>query len=283
MLNSREQTGFSVDILEIIFSKYGGIDTPIKTRKSLSQFLEFCKSYGTYRAFTYTRQKHFFRSTFTTIKRILNYLFVVVDELDNAYLNRFSSLNSVNIGINAIDNSTLIVDTFPIYISRPSSDQNLFYNGKYKGHVLKVQVFCDHQANIVFYSGPHLGCTHDVQIFYDNHSSITVNEKILADKAYCGNRAKQMGIIAPHKRTINNGFSAEQSDFNAIHGFYRSRMEHAIGYLKRFSILSQRYRGRIIGQSCPNISKFVKVLIHLNYMQTYKYPIRHICEKTHGL
>ena len=276
LLNPREQTGFCSDVLEDIFIKYGGQNTPIRTRQALSNFLEFCKGYGTYRMFTFTRQRRSFRSTFTKIKRILNYLFAVVDELGNAYLNRLSSMNIVNIGIDAIDRSSLIVDTFPIYINRPSENQNLFYNGKYKGHVLKVQVFCDHQANIVFYSGPHLGCTHDVQIFYDNHPLIAIDEKILADKAYYGNRAKQMGIVAPHKRTINNDFSTEQSEFNAIHGFYRSRVEHSIGYLKRFSILSQKYRGRIIGQQYPNISKFIKVLIHLNYMQTKRYPIRRV-------
>lgn len=276
LLNAREQTGFSTDVLEDIFIKYGGMETPIKTRKSLSRFLEFCKGYSTYRMFTFTREKRSFRSVCTKIKRILNYLYVVVNELEVAFLNRLSSQNSVNIGISSINQSTLIVDTFPIYINRPSRHQNLFYNGKYKGHVLKVQVFCDHQANIIFFSGPHLGCTHDVQIFYDNHPLISVDEKILADKAYCGNRAKNMGIVAPHKKSINYDFTTEESNFNAIHGFYRSRVEHSIGYLKRFSILSQRYRGRVVGQSYPDISKFVKVLIHLNYMQTRKYPIRRI-------
>ena len=276
LLNSKEQTGFSVDILEEIFLKYGGFETPIKTRKSLATFLEYCKGYGTYRMFTYIRQRKSFRGTFTKIKKILNYLFTKVDELQEGFINRLSPQNTVNIGIEEIDSSKLIVDTFPIYINRPSEDQNLFYNGKYKGHVLKVQVFCDHRANIIFFSGPHIGCTHDAKIFYENYPVLPVQEKILADKAYCGNRAKNMGIITPFKKPINSDYSTEQRKFNEIHAFYRSRVEHSIGYLKRFSILSQRYRGRILNQRYPLISKFVKVLIHLNYIQTRKYPIRKV-------
>lgn len=134
----------------------------------LATFFEYCKGYVTYRMFTYARNRKSFRGTFTKIKRILNHLFYSVDELQERILNRFLQQNTVNICISEIDNSKLIVDTFPIYINRPSEDQNLFFNGKYKGHV-KVQVFCDHQANIIFYSRPHLGCAHDVQHFYENH------------------------------------------------------------------------------------------------------------------
>ena len=98
LLNAREQTGFSADVLEDIFIKYGGMETPIKTRKSLSQFLEFCKGYSTYRMFAFIREKLSFRIVCTKIKRILNYLYVIVNKSVVSFLNRLSSQNNVNIG-----------------------------------------------------------------------------------------------------------------------------------------------------------------------------------------
>ena len=42
--------------------------------------------------------------------------------MENAYLNRLLPINKVNIGIDVINHSTLIVDIFPIYINRSSND-----------------------------------------------------------------------------------------------------------------------------------------------------------------
>ena len=142
--------------------------------------------------------------------------------------------------------------------------------------MLKVQVICDHRANIVYFSGPHIGCTHDDRIFYEHHPTISRDETILADKAYVGRRASEMGIITPFKSRRGRELTEEQKNFNLFHAFYRSRVEHSIGYLKRFAVLSQRYRGRVKGVAVPLIAKFIKVLIHLNYIQTYKYPLRRL-------
>jgi hypothetical protein len=153
------------------------------------------------------------------------------------------SENQLDSNILGIKLASLCVDTFPIYINRPEKHQELFYNGKYKSHVLKVQVFCDNRASIVGFSGPHVGCTHDLSIFYDNRPMINTNETILGDKAYCGRVAKQLGIIAPFKKPPNRQLSEEQIVFNGIHAFNRSSVEHSIGYLKRFQILYARHRG----------------------------------------
>ena len=81
--------------------------------------------------------------------------------------------------------------------------------------------------NIIFYSRPHLGCTHDVQLFNKNHPTISV-KKILADIAYCGNIARNVGIVAPHKRSVNIDCTREQIVFNTMHYFCPSKVEHII-------------------------------------------------------
>ena len=126
LLNAREQTGFEACVLEDIYQKYCGLNTPIKTRKHLSLFLEYCKGYNSIRHFTYTRQKSSFRSYYHKVKQALNHLDRNLDELQEAFLNRFSPSNELTIGVPSLDQSKLIVDTFPVYINRPTEDQAFF-------------------------------------------------------------------------------------------------------------------------------------------------------------
>ena len=140
--------------------------------------------------------------------------------------------------------------------------------------MLKVQVFSDNRENIVSYSGPHIGSIHDLSIFYHNYPIILPNERILADKAYCGTRAKHLCVLSSFKKIRGRRLSDEKTAFNQLHSFYRLRFEHAIGYLKRFQIISCKYRGRVVGKAIPFISKVVKLLIHLNFIQTSNHPIR---------
>ena len=86
-------------------------------------------------------------------KLFLNYLFKFVNELDSGWEQRNRPSNEVlSTGLGGIISSSL--DTFPIYIQLPGQNQELFYNVKYKRHISKAQVICDHTANIIWYSGP---------------------------------------------------------------------------------------------------------------------------------
>ena len=59
--------------------------------------------------------------------------------------------------------------------------------------------------------------------------------------------------------------------YNKVHGFYRVRIEHAFSYLKRFAILSGRYRGRVEPfmregepHSITPIHRALHIICHLN-------------------
>jgi hypothetical protein len=267
-------TGFTAEILEDIFLKYCGRSTPIKNRKHLAVFLEWCMCYRTVRSSASSRGLKSYRNVHVAVRKAIDYLFKVVNELEYAFLSRLDVDNAIHTAFENMNRSTCLLDSFPIYINRPSRNQGLFYNGKYKRHILKVQALVDHRGNLIWFSGPHVGCQHDVSLFYEHHPVLMPGETILADKAYVGARAAALGVLAPIKSRRSGPLSAQERDFNGIHTRHRSRVEHAFGYLKRFGIMSNRYRGRVIGESHPNICKVTKILIHLNYMRTRKYPLR---------
>jgi hypothetical protein len=137
-----------------------------------------------------------------------------------------------------------------------------------------VQVVCDHLGNIIWYSGPHLGTPHDLSLYVAIHPDLEAKEQLLADKAYFGAHGQRLGIISPHKKPARGVLSRRQQAFNTIHRWYRSRIEHAIGFVKRFSILSNRYCGRISNLDHSFIAKALKVIVHLNYLYTSKYQMR---------
>jgi hypothetical protein len=140
--------------------------------------------------------------------------------------------------------------------------------------VLKVQAICDHLGNIIWYSGPHRGTTHDLSLYADDHPNLEAQEQLLADKAYYGARGSNLGLVTPHKKPVRSVLTRRQLAYNTVHRWYRSRIEHAIGFLKRFAILSNQYRGRITTPTVSFIAKALKVIIHLNYMYTKKHQMR---------
>jgi hypothetical protein len=140
---------------------------------------------------------------------------------------------------------------------------------------VKFQAIADSKGRIIWYSGPHLGKTHDISIFYQYLPPFEVHERVLADKGYCGERAKNLGCIAPFKRNrarrnTDSGdlervpLTRRQLTFNSLLSYYRIEVEHAFGYLKRFHIVGHKYRGSLKG-TC-RLSKAMKILLNFEYL-----------------
>ena len=76
-------------------------------------------------------------------KRLLNqqtkYLAETMNEVNQRFPQRFSDANKIPHIFPPLVAAS--VDTFPVYVNRPKSSiwQKKLYNGKYKGHVIKVQ------------------------------------------------------------------------------------------------------------------------------------------------
>jgi hypothetical protein len=179
-------------------------------RKQLWSLLKYYKKYNVFRAsanwfhgYHQTRLRETEEYLVSRMKLIFNNSFPVRKESQNNLSHVFPSSVSG------------CVDTFPIFIRRPRGRwQSACYNGKYKGHVLKVslhaqhnnkttlyallqiQIVVDHTGSPIWWSGPHLGTTADVEIWRANHPTLDVNEKLLADKAYQGDH----DLLTPYKR-----------------------------------------------------------------------------------
>ena len=64
------------------------------------------------------------------------------------------------------------------------------------------------------------------------------------DTGYIGIKKIQANSVLPKKKTKKNPLTAEDKTLNREISSDRVSNEHAIGFIKRFKILSERYRNR---------------------------------------
>jgi hypothetical protein len=93
----------------------------------------------------------------------------------------------------------------------------------------------------MWYSNPHIGTIHDIKMYELVTPPLRENESLLADKAYVAERYRGK-LIGPIKKGKGGELTKKQESYNLIHRWYRSTIEHAIGYLKRYKILAGTYR-----------------------------------------
>lgn len=117
------------------------------------------------------------------------------------------------------------------------------YNGKYKEHVMKLQIVTDLLGRVIWFSGPHPGSDHDTVIWKHANpiSAMHPLETFLADKAYIG----QQNITGQFKKSKNNPLTEFKNCWNCIHGYFRVTVEHSIGFARVFGYLRQKHRGHI--------------------------------------
>src|SRR5689334_19363758 len=107
--------------------------------------------------------------------------------------------------------------------------------------VLQVQALTDHRGRIVAFTGPHIG-THDKELWERHRREFRLGprESILADKAY----VSCTQVLHPFKKPRGGTLTVQQEASNIVHSWYRSTVEHAFAYLKRFRIL-RKFRGMV--------------------------------------
>jgi len=88
------------------------------------------------------------------------------------------------------------------------------------------------------------GKRHDFRLFKESKTHI--HPEILAetDTGYVGIKKIHANSLLPKKKTKKNLLTAEDKAANRKISGERVGNEHAIGFIKRFRILSERYRNR---------------------------------------
>ncbi len=88
------------------------------------------------------------------------------------------------------------------------------------------------------------GKTHDFKLFKDSKLHFSSETELLADKGYLGISNLHSNSTIPIKASKNHPLSPEEKEFNSAVFKRRIYMEHIHRYIKRFCILSSRYRNK---------------------------------------
>lgn len=142
-----------------------------------------------------------------------------------------------------------IVDGTEQPIERPKDPekQKTYYSGKKKRHTIKKQVTVNLEGLILDAPPAVEGKRHDYKVFQETE---TLSERIpkevgvLLDSGYqgAGEGQAEGRVLLPKKATKLHPLSQEEKASNRMLSQLRVKVEHAIGRLKRFKILSERFR-----------------------------------------
>ena len=267
----KDSTALDPQTLEDIFIQYGGRGTPFRKRSDVVHFFVFLKSYPTARSWP-TVVNGQYRHKFRKIMIQLEHLFTVMDEFTRLVDERNLDSNKmpeILSNVFDVDNVRLCVDTFPVYLRRPKKNQRWWYQAKYHAHVAKIQAVTDLKGNILWISGPHLGSTGDITLWrWYRPSWLRAEEIILGDKAYIGGS----NCVCPKKKPAGGELTTLEKSYNLVHCHFRVRCEHAFGAIKRWGIVSQRYRGRVTADNGLRLHKIVSVMAQVVNMFNRNHP-----------
>jgi hypothetical protein len=136
------------------------------------------------------------------------------------------------------------IDATETPIERQKKGQRKFYSGKKKRHTIKSQIVVDKATKEIICVKTSEGKKHDFKIFKESKLPINKDTKVESDSGYQGIKDIHKNSEHPKKKPRNGELSAEEKAENRQISRSRISNEHAIGYLKRFRILSVRYRNR---------------------------------------
>lgn len=147
------------------------------------------------------------------------------------------------------EGETLILDGTEQRIQRPSGYdiQKEFYSGKKKGHTVKSLIISTLDKYIHFVSYCWVGRAHDFTVLKEEfppEESWFDPFEIRIDLGYQGFEKEypNVKVFIPAKKPKGGELSTEQKSNNKILARERIKVEHAIGGMKRYDILSNTCR-----------------------------------------
>jgi hypothetical protein len=129
----------------------------------------------------------------------------------------------------------------PIYRPRDDDTQKLHYSGKKKRHTLKTEYIITEKGRIVSGSPSHPGSHHDLTVRREG-PKLPDGARLYGDSAYQGYDKEHPNIDHPYKKPKGGELDAEEKEYNKGLSRFRVRVEHKIGQIKRFRIVSDRFR-----------------------------------------
>ena len=109
---------------------------------------------------------------------------------------------------------------------------------------MKIQIVADRKTMKILCIYISTGKTHDFQLFKNSHLTIPEYIKLLADSGYQGICHYHQNSEIPIKSSKKHPLSEEEKQYNHELSKRRIYIEHINCFLKRFRILSSKYRNR---------------------------------------
>ena len=88
------------------------------------------------------------------------------------------------------------------------------------------------------------GKCHDFRLYKESKTHIHKDIQAETDTGYQGIAKVHANSVLPKKRTKKVPLTKEEKQHNKKISSQRATNEHAIGFIKRFKIISERYRNR---------------------------------------
>lgn len=129
-------------------------------------------------------------------------------------------------------------------IRNRNNKQRHYYSGKKKRHTIKTQVVVDKKSQKIVCTNFCNGKKHDFKLFKESRVRWPKSIRGLADTGYMGITKCQSNSHVPKKRPRGKSLTREEKHSNRQIASERVLNENVIGRLKRFKILSDRYRNR---------------------------------------
>ena len=139
-----------------------------------------------------------------------------------------------------------IVDVTECPVQRPKIQeiQREYYSGKKKKHTIKIQLIIEEDTKKIVYVAFDKGSVHDFQLFKESTKNIDKDISMIGDSGYQGLNKILSKSITPKKKSKNNPLTDEDKELNHLISNIRISVEHVNCQLKKFKILSERYRNR---------------------------------------
>lgn len=144
----------------------------------------------------------------------------------------------------------VIIDVTECPIERPKRKkqgrhknvQKHYYSGKKKRHTIKAQIaIVDRKIKATSFSN---GRRHDFRLLKESKTRLHKNKTAKVDSGYQGLNNIHANTDLPKKSSKKNPLSKQDKKNNRKQASERVCVEHVIGYLKKFKIISTKYRSR---------------------------------------
>ena len=138
-----------------------------------------------------------------------------------------------------------LVDVTEIRIERPKYNQSIKYSGKKHYHTMKIQIIKGSTTGFIYEIQIGLGAEHDFHLFKRTFEGSPENVIYTADLGYLGIDKVHANSKIPKKKSKKHPLTEKEKAYNKELGADRIFIEHTNGWIKRFKILSTKFRNNL--------------------------------------